>query len=98
MKNKKVLVVSHQFLPHISPRTTRWSLLIDELIDRGHEVTVLSGSKPDNIQKKYKHLYFGNQEISSNISKIRKNSQNSSNGFIKKIIYSVSAGLGSFLL
>ena len=51
MKNKKILIVSHQFLPHISPRTTRWSLLIDELIDRGHEVTVLSGTKPDNIQK-----------------------------------------------
>ena len=80
MKNKKILIVSHQFLPHISPRTTRWSLLIDELIDRGHEVTVLSGTKPDNIQKKYKHLYFGNKEISSNISRIRKNSQNSSPG------------------
>ena len=97
MKNKKILIVSHQFLPHISPRTTRWSLLIDELIDRGHEVTVLSGTKPDNIQKKYKHLYFGNKEISSNISRIRKNSQNSSNGFIKKIIYSVLKKIYRFI-
>ena len=63
MKNKKILVVSHQFLPYVSPRTTRWSLLIDELINRGNEVTVLTGTNPENIEKNYKILYFGNKRI-----------------------------------
>ena len=54
MKNKKILIISHQFLPFVSPRTTRWSLLIDELTKRGNEVTVLTGTDPDNIQKNYK--------------------------------------------
>ena len=59
MKNKKILIVSHQFLPFVSPRTTRWSLLINELINKGHEVTVLSGTNPENIEKNFKILYFG---------------------------------------
>ena len=90
MKNKKILIVTHQFLPHVSPRTTRWSLLIDELINKGNEVTVLTGTDPDNIQKNYKILYFGNKKFSSNINKIRQNSQNSSNNSIKKIGYEIN--------
>ena len=53
MKNKKILIVSHQFLPFVSPRTTRWSLLIDELINKGNEVTVLTGTAPEELKKKY---------------------------------------------
>ena len=72
MKNKKILIVSHQFLPFVSPRTTRWSLLIDELIGKGNEVTVLSGTNPENIKKNYEVIYFGNKKFSSNIRKLEK--------------------------
>ena len=89
MKNKKILIVSHQFLPFVSPRTTRWSLLINELINKGHEVTVLSGTNPENIEKNFKILYFGNKQFSTNISKVRKNSQDSSNNIFRKISYSI---------
>ena len=97
MKNKKILIVTHQFLPQVSPRTTRWSLLIDELINKGNEVTVLSGTDPENIEKNYKILYFGNKQFSSNINKIRKNSQDSSNNSIKKISYSILKKIYRFL-
>ena len=97
MKNKKILIVSHQFLPFISPRTTRWNLLIDELIKRGNEVTVLSGTNPENMEKNYEILYFGSKQISSSISKVRLNSQDSSNNMLKKTIYSVLKKIYRFL-
>ena len=97
MKNKKILIVSHQFLPFISPRTTRWNLLIDELIKRGNEVTVLSGTNPENMEKNYEILYFGSKQISSSISKVRLNSQDSSNNILKKTIYSVLKKIYRFL-
>ena len=97
MKNKKILIVTHQFLPQVSPRTTRWSLLIDELINKGNEVTVLSGTDPENIEKNYKILYFGNKQFSSNVNKIRQNSQDSSNNSIKKISYSILKKIYRFL-
>ena len=97
MKNKKILIVTHQFLPQVSPRTTRWSLLIDELINKGNEVTVLSGTDPENIEKNYKILYFGNKQFSYSINKIRQNSQDSSNNSIKKISYSVLKKIYRFL-
>ena len=89
MNSKKILIVSHQFLPFVSPRTTRWNMLISELINKGHEVTVLSGTNPENIEKNFKILYFGNKQFSSNISKVRKNSQDSSNNIFRKISYSI---------
>jgi len=97
MKNKKILIVSHQFLPFVSPRTTRWSLLIDELINKGNEVTVLTGTAPEELKKKYEVLYFGNKQFSSNINKVRKDSQNSSNNYLKKIIYSILKIIYRFL-
>ena len=97
MKNKKILIVSHQFLPFVSPRTTRWSLLIDELINKGNEVTVLTGTAPEELKKKYEVLYFGNKQFSSNINKVRKDSQDSSNNYLKKIIYSILKTIYRFL-
>ena len=97
MKNKKILIVTHQFLPHVSPRTTRWSLLIDELINKGNDVTVLSGTDSEGIEKNYKILYFGNKQFSSNVNKIRQNSQDSSNNSIKKISYSILKKIYRFL-
>ena len=97
MKNKKILIVSHQFLPFVSPRTTRWSLLVDELIKKGNEVTVLTGTAPEELKKNYEVLYFGNKQFSSNINKVRKDSQDSSNNFLKKIIYSILKTIYRFL-
>ena len=97
MKNKKILIVSHQFLPFVSPRTTRWSLLINELINKGHEVTVLSGTNPENIERNYDILYYGNKQFSSNIGKIRQDSKDSTNDFSKKIIYSILKKIYRFL-
>ena len=97
MKNKKILIISHQFLPYVSPRTTRWNLLIDELIKKGNEVTVLSGTNPVNLDKKYKVLYFGNKQISSSISKARLNSQKPSNNILKRTIYLLFKKIYRFL-
>jgi len=97
MKNKKILIISHQFLPFVSPRTTRWSLLIDELTIRGNEITVLTGTVPEELKKNYEVLYFGNKLFSSNINKVRKDSQDSSNNFLKKIIYSILKTIYRFL-
>ena len=97
MKNKKILIISHQFLPFVSPRTTRWSLLIDELTKRGNEITVLTGTVPEELKKNYEVLYFGNKQFSSNINKVRKDSQDSSNNFLKKIIYSILKTIYRFL-
>ena len=61
MNNKKILIVTHQFLPHVSPRTTRWKMIIDDLIERGNHVTILTGTPPDDSVKNYDILYFGNK-------------------------------------
>ena len=84
MINKKILIVSHQFLPHISPRTTRWKLLIDELIKKGNKVSVLTGTNPKDISNKYNILYFGNKNISSAINTLRKDSNKVENSLMKK--------------
>ena len=54
----KILIVSHQFLPHQSPRTTRWKMIYEELINRGHEVIVLTGTpqeekKEPDVKRNY---------------------------------------------
>ncbi len=97
MKNKRILIVTHQFLPFASPRTTRWNYLIDELIRKGNEVTVLSGTNPENIERNYDILYYGNKQFSSNIGKIRQDSKDSTNDFSKKIIYSILKKIYRFL-
>ena len=77
-KYKKILIVTHQYLPHVSPRTTRWKLLVDELIDNGHNVSILTGMYPDFDTNNVEIIYFGNKNnfvenqnilISGNISK-----------------------------
>ena len=97
MKNKRILIVTHQFLPFVSPRTTRWRYLIDELIGKGNEVTVLSGTNPENIENNYDVLYFGNKKFSSNIRKVRQDSNDSTNDFLKKTIYSILKKVYRFL-
>jgi len=97
MKNKRILIVTHQFLPFVSPRTTRWSYLIDELVGKGNKVTVLSGTNPENIEKNYDVIYFGNKKFSSNIRRVRQESNDSTNNLFKKNIYSILKKIYRFL-
>ena len=97
MKNKRILIVTHQFLPFVSPRTTRWSYLIDELVGKGNKVTVLSGTNPENIEKNYDVIYFGNKKFSSNIRRVRQESNDSTNNLFKKNIYKILKKIYRFL-
>ena len=97
MKNKRILIVTHQFLPFVSPRTTRWSYLIDELVGKGNKVTVLSGTNPENIEKNYDVIYFGNKKFSTNIRRVRQESNDSANNLFKKNIYSILKKIYRFL-
>ncbi len=89
MNNKKILLVSHQFLPHISPRTIRWKNLVDKLIEMGNDVTILTGTPPDETVENYNILYFGNKKMSMTMNSIRKDSKNINNPSIKKLIYNL---------
>jgi len=97
MINQKILLVSHQFLPHSSPRTTRWKTLVDKLIDMGNEVTILTGSAPDETVENYNILYFGNKKISKTMNSIRKDANNIDNPSLKKIIYNLLKKVYRFL-
>ena len=97
MKNKKILIVTHQFLPHVSPRTTRWSLLIDYLVDKGNDITVLSGTRPQASVKNYKVLYFGSKSMSSVINTARQNSNNSTSSNLKKLMFRILKLIYRFL-
>jgi hypothetical protein len=46
-KVKNILIVTHQFVPHQSPRTTRWKLIYDELVKKGFNIRVITGTRQD---------------------------------------------------
>ena len=74
----RILLVTHQFTPRVSPRTTRWSILCEELIERGYEVTVVTGTKQDEKDSnKYRVLYFGSEKLGSVIENTRRASSSS---------------------
>ena len=84
----KYLIVTHQFLPHVSPRTTRWKFLVDELISLGHEVTVLTGTKQTSQDNPIKTIFVGNPKASNVIVSLRNQSNNLDSGErIKGIIF-----------
>ena len=89
MNKSRILLVTHQFTPHVSPRTTRWSILCTELVERGYDVTVLTGTKQDeHNSKKYRVIYIGSKKIGSLIENTRKASSNSErNSAIKKFFF-----------
>ena len=66
---KNILIVTHQFVPHQSPRTTRWKLLYDELIESGFNVTVLTGTLQTNEDSNIK--YIGNRKASGIVKNLR---------------------------
>jgi hypothetical protein len=83
MMNKKILVVSHQYLPLTSPRTTRWKLLTDQLISEGYEVKILTATSQLSDDKNNNAIFLGNNKTSNLIIKLRKES-NKENSIIKK--------------
>ena len=87
-KNNKILIVSHQFTPHLSPRTTRWKLIVEELISLGHQVTVITGTKQDQEDKDVNIIYVGNKNTSNIVRNFREKSNNLTNtNLFKRIFY-----------
>ena len=87
-KRKKILVVTHQYLPHVSPRTTRWKLIVDDLINKGHDVTVVTGTQQLHEEKNI--VYVGNKSSSSVVSQMREKSNNlSGSNIIKRLFYKI---------
>ena len=85
---KKILIVSHQYLPHLSPRTTRWKLLINDLIKRGHKVSILTGTYPDFDHNNLNVIYFGNKNNKNIVSNLREKSKNiESKKLMTKLFY-----------
>ena len=84
----KYLIVTHQFLPHVSPRTTRWKLLVDELVSLGHEVTVLTGTKQHSEDSNIETIFVGNSRASNVVVSLRNQSNSlDSENRIKSIIF-----------
>jgi len=83
----KILIVSHQFLPHQSPRTTRWKLIYDELINKGYEVKVLTGTPQD--QKNENIIYVGNKRASKLLKNLRDQSNLVQISKIKNTLFSL---------
>ena len=98
-KYKKILIVTHQYLPHVSPRTTRWKLLVDELIAHGHNVSILTGMYPDFDTNNVEILYFGNKNNINIVSNLREKSKQVASGdAIKKTFYGVLKKIYRFFI
>ena len=61
-KVKNILIVTHQFVPHQSPRTTRWKLIYDELVKKGFNIRVITGTRQDGTDSNIQ--YIGNKTAS----------------------------------
>ena len=83
----KYLIVTHQFLPHTSPRTTRWKLLVDELVLQGHEVTVVTGTKQTSQDNRIKTIFVGNSRASNVVVSLRNQSNTLSTKKRLKVIF-----------
>ena len=88
----RILVVTHQFTPHVSPRTTRWSILCEELSSRGYEVHVITGTRQNgNENKDYQVQYLGSDRLGSLIESTRRaSSKSEENNIIKKLFFFVA--------
>ena len=95
----KYLIVTHQFLPHVSPRTTRWKLLVDELLSLGHEVTVLTGTKQHSQDSNIEIIFVGNSRASNVVVSLRNQSNSlDSENRIKSIIFKLLKKVYRFLI
>ena len=88
----RILVVTHQFTPHVSPRTTRWSILCEELSSRGYEVHVITGTRQNgNENKNYQVQYLGSDRLGSLIESTRRaSSKSEENNIIKKLFFFIA--------
>ena len=82
---KKILIVTHQFLPHQSPRTTRWKLIYDQLILDGFEVAVLTGTK--QLENNPNIQFVGNSRASNVVKNLRNQSNTIQKSVFKHLIY-----------
>jgi len=95
----KYLIVTHQFLPHVSPRTTRWKLLVDELVSLGHEVTVLTGTKQQSQDSNIETIFVGNSRASNVVVSLRNQSNSlDSENRIKSIIFKLLKKVYRFVI
>ena len=95
----KYLIVTHQFLPHVSPRTTRWKLLVDELVSLGHEVTVLTGTKQHSQDSNIEIIFVGNSRTSNVVVNLRNQSNSlDSKNRIKSIIFKLLKKVYRFVI
>ena len=84
-KTKNILIVTHQFIPHQSPRSTRWKLLYDELIKSDFNVTVLTGTLQTNEDPNIK--YIGNRKASGIVKNLRAQSNIVHNSNYKNYLF-----------
>ena len=82
---KRILIVTHQFIPHQSPRTTRWKLLYDELIESGYDVTVVTGTSQLSEDPNIK--YIGNKKASGIVKNLRIQSNIKQDSSYKNYLY-----------
>ena len=82
-KVKNILIVTHQFVPHQSPRTTRWKLIYDELVKKGFNIRVITGTRQDGSDSNIK--YIGNKTASGVVSSLRKQSNTDQGLFYKNL-------------
>ena len=93
-KVKNILIVTHQFVPHQSPRTTRWKLIYDELVNKGFNVTVVTGTKQDGSDSNIK--YIGNKTASGVVSNLRKQSNRDQGSNYKNLFLKILKKLYRF--
>lgn len=84
-KIKSILIVTHQFIPHQSPRTTRWKLLYDELIKSDFNVTVVTGTLQTNSDSNIR--YIGNRKASGIVKNLRSKSNIEQDSSYKNYLY-----------
>ena len=82
-KVKNILIVTHQFVPHQSPRTTRWKLIYDELLKKGFNIRVITGTRQDGSDSNIQ--YIGNKTASGVVSSLRKQSNTDQGSFYKNL-------------
>jgi hypothetical protein len=82
-KVKNILIVTHQFVPHQSPRTTRWKLIYDELVKKGFNIRVITGTRQDGSDSNIQ--YIGNKTASGVVSSLRKQSNTDQGSFYKNL-------------
>ena len=98
-KTKKILIVTHQYTPHLSPRTTRWKSIVDELVSLGHEVNIVTGTQQNDLNQDKNIIYVGNKSSNNFVNNLRDKSNNiGDTSKIKKIYYRSLKGIYRFIV